>query len=56
MLKYALIFALVAMVAGALGFSGVAAGSATIAKVLFGVFLFVALLFVVLAVLGIRVL
>ena len=35
MLKYAIIFALISLVAGALGFSGVAAGAAGIAKVLF---------------------
>ena len=33
MLKYAIIFALISLVAGALGFSGVAAGAAGIAKV-----------------------
>ncbi|HYP70274.1 MAG TPA: DUF1328 domain-containing protein, partial [Variovorax sp.] len=36
MLKYAIIFALVALVAGALGFTGLAAASAGIAKILFG--------------------
>ena len=43
MLKYAIIFAIISLIAGALGFTGVAAGSAAIAKVLF----------VVLALLGI---
>ena len=42
MLKWAIIFALIAMVAGALGFGGVAAGAAGIAKVLFGLFLILA--------------
>lgn len=39
MLKWALIFALIAVLAGMLGFSGVAAGAAGIAKVLFVFFL-----------------
>ena len=38
MLKYAIVFALISLVA-ALGFTGVAAGAAGIAKVLFVVFL-----------------
>jgi uncharacterized membrane protein YtjA (UPF0391 family) len=51
MLKWALIFLVVALVAGALGFTDVAAGAASIAKVLFGIFLVV---FLVLLILGIR--
>jgi uncharacterized membrane protein YtjA (UPF0391 family) len=39
MLKWALFFAIVSLVAGVFGFTGVAAGSAAIAKVLFFVFL-----------------
>ncbi len=53
MLKYAIIFALISLVAAALGFGGIAAGSAGIAKVLFGLFLIVSLIFVVLAALGV---
>ena len=53
MLKYAIVFAIVSMIAGALGFGGVAAGSAGIAKVLFGVFLILTVIFVVLAALGV---
>jgi uncharacterized membrane protein YtjA (UPF0391 family) len=41
MLKWALIFAVIALVAGVFGFTGVAAGAAGIAKFLF--FLFIAL-------------
>ncbi len=41
MLTWALIFLIVALVAGALGFTGVAAGAAVISRVLFGVFLVV---------------
>jgi len=50
MLKWALIFAIVAVVAALFGFTGIAAGSAAIAK-----FLFVAalIIFLVLLVLGI---
>lgn len=53
MLKYAIIFALISLVAGALGFGGVAAGSAGIAKVFFGLFLILAVVFIVLAALGV---
>ncbi|VWX59372.1 conserved hypothetical protein [Burkholderiales bacterium 8X] len=53
MLKYAIIFAIVSLVAGALGFGGVAAGAAGIAKVLFGLFLILAVIFLVLAALGV---
>lgn len=35
MLKWALIFLLISIVAGVFGFTGIAAGSATIAKILF---------------------
>jgi uncharacterized membrane protein YtjA (UPF0391 family) len=53
MLKYAIIFAVVSLIAGALGFGGVAAGAAGIAKVFFGLFLILAVIFVVLAALGV---
>ena len=39
MLKWALVFLLIAIVAGIFGFGGIAAASATIAKILFGIFL-----------------
>ena len=55
MLKYAIIFALVSLIAGALGFGGIAAGLAGIAKILFGLFLILALLFLLLAALGVGV-
>jgi uncharacterized membrane protein YtjA (UPF0391 family) len=48
MLKWALIFFIIAMVAGALGFTNIAAGAATIAKVLFGIFIVIFLIFLVL--------
>lgn len=52
MLKYAIIFAVISLIAGALGFGGIAASSAGIAKILFGLFLILAVAFVVLAALG----
>jgi len=39
MLRYAVLFLIIALVAGLLGFTGVAAGAVQIAKVLFFVFL-----------------
>ena len=53
MLKYAIVFAVISMIAGDLGFCGVAAGAAGIAKVLFGLFLILAVVFLVLAALGV---
>jgi len=49
MLKWALIFLVVSLIAGALGFTGVASGAKTIAKILFGLFLLVFLVLVLLA-------
>ena len=49
MLTWALIFLVIALVAGALGFTNIAAGAATIGRVLFGIFLVV---FVVLLILS----
>ena len=53
MLKYAIIFAVISLIAGAFGFGGIAAGFAGIAKILFGLFLILAVVFIVLAALGI---
>jgi uncharacterized membrane protein YtjA (UPF0391 family) len=50
MLKWALIFAVLAIIAGALGFGGLASGFAVVAKVLFGIFLAVFLLMLILGV------
>ena len=46
MLYWAFVFLVISIVAAILGFGGIAAGAATIAKILFGVFLiiFIALL------------
>jgi uncharacterized membrane protein YtjA (UPF0391 family) len=56
LITWAIIAFVVSLIAGALGFSGVAAGAATIAKVLFGIFLVLALILFVLAIMGIRLL
>ncbi len=39
MLRWAVIFLLIAIVAGLFGFTGVAAAATTIAKIMFGIFL-----------------
>jgi uncharacterized membrane protein YtjA (UPF0391 family) len=49
MLKWAIIFLLISLVAGALGFTNISAGAATISKVLFAIFFVIFLIFVVLA-------
>lgn len=46
MLYWALVFFIISIIAGVLGFTGIAAASATIAQVFFTVFLFVFLLIV----------
>ncbi len=51
MLKWAIIFLVISLVAGALGFSGIAAGAARIGKILFGIFLAIFLVLLVLALL-----
>jgi uncharacterized membrane protein YtjA (UPF0391 family) len=48
MLKWALIFFLVSIVAGIFGFTNIAAGAATIARVLFFIALAIMLVFLVL--------
>lgn len=50
MLRWAVIFLVVSLVAGGLGFTGIAAGAKRIAKILFGLFLVLAIGAVVLAV------
>jgi len=49
MLKWALIFLVVSLVAGALGFTGVASGAKPLAKILFGLFLLGFLILILLA-------
>jgi uncharacterized membrane protein YtjA (UPF0391 family) len=52
MLTWAIIALFVSIIAGALGFTGVAQGTAKIAKILFGLFLIVALVLFLLFFLG----
>ncbi len=40
MLKWSLIFLIIAIIAGVFGFTGVESAAASIAKVLFGIFIF----------------
>ena len=49
MLRWAVIFLLIAIVAALFGFTGIAAGAAAIAKFLFGLFLLLCLIFFILA-------
>jgi uncharacterized membrane protein YtjA (UPF0391 family) len=51
MLRWALIFFVISLVAGALGFTGIAAGAGRIARILFGLFLVIAIAVVLVAVL-----
>jgi uncharacterized membrane protein YtjA (UPF0391 family) len=55
MLKWAIIFLVISLIAGALGFTGVARGAATIAKVLFGIFLVLFVIFLILALTAVNV-
>lgn len=52
LLGWALIFLVIALIAGALGYGGVARGATGIAKILFGVFLVIFLVLLVLSLLG----
>lgn len=52
MLKWALIFFLISVVAGIFGFTGIAAGAATIARVLFFIAVAIMLIFLVLGLLA----
>ena len=51
MMRWALIFLVISLVAGALGFTGIAAGAGRIARLLFGLFLVLAIVVVVVALL-----
>lgn len=54
LLTWAIIALIIAVVAGALGFTGIARGAATVARILFGIFLAIALiLFLMLLLLGV---
>ena len=49
MLKWALIFFVISLIAGALGFSGISEATAGIAKILFFIFLAVCIIIVIVA-------
>jgi uncharacterized membrane protein YtjA (UPF0391 family) len=49
MLKWALIFAVISLVTGIIGYTGIAAGAATIAKTMFFLFIALMVIFLVLA-------
>jgi uncharacterized membrane protein YtjA (UPF0391 family) len=53
LLTWAIVAFVISIIAGALGFTGVARGAATIAKVLFGIVLLIAIILVLMLVLGI---
>jgi uncharacterized membrane protein YtjA (UPF0391 family) len=56
LLQWALIAFGIAILAGLLGFTGVAQGAASVGRFLFGLFLVVAVVFLVLALLGVSIL
>lgn len=49
LLRWAIIFLIISLVAGALGFTGISSGAATISKILFAIFGILFLIFVLLA-------
>ncbi|AWN43919.1 DUF1328 domain-containing protein [Methylobacterium durans] len=49
LLKWALIAFVISLIAGALGFTGIASGAASLARILFGLFLVLAIIIVVIA-------
>ena len=53
LLWWAIIALVVSLIAAGLGFGGIAAGAATIAKVLFGLFLLIAIVLFAMVILGI---
>ena len=52
MLKWALFFFVISIVAGLFGFTGISQGTADIAKILFGLFIVICLVFLVLGLLA----
>ena len=51
LLKWALICFVISLLAGGLGFTGIASGARSISKILFGIFLAIAIVIVLVAVL-----
>ena len=56
LLTWAIIALVVSLIAGSLGFTGVARGAATVAKLLFGLFLVIAVVLFILVLVGVDVL
>jgi uncharacterized membrane protein YtjA (UPF0391 family) len=54
LLTWAIIALVIALIAGALGFTGVARGAATVSKTLFGIFIVIAIVLFLLVVLGVN--
>lgn len=54
MLRWAVIFLVVALIAAVLGFGGIASGAASIAMILFWVFLAITVVFFILSLFGSR--
>jgi uncharacterized membrane protein YtjA (UPF0391 family) len=54
MLWWAIIALIVAIIAGALGFTGIAQGAAMVSKVLFGLFLIIAVILFVMVLAGVN--
>lgn len=53
LLELAIIALIISLIAGALGFTGVARGAGAVAKILFGIFLVIALILFLMVLLGI---
>ncbi|MDQ2694970.1 MAG: DUF1328 domain-containing protein [Pseudomonadota bacterium] len=53
LLELAIIALVISLIAGALGFTGVARGAGALAKILFGIFLVIALILFLLVLLGV---
>jgi uncharacterized membrane protein YtjA (UPF0391 family) len=56
LLQWAIIAFVISLIAGALGFTGVARGAGSVAKILFGVFLVIAVVLIIFVLLGISIL
>jgi uncharacterized membrane protein YtjA (UPF0391 family) len=56
LLGWAIVAFIVSIIAGALGFTGVAQGAATVTKWLFGIFLVIALILFIMVALGVSIL
>ena len=54
LLRWALIAFVISLIAGALGFTGIASGARSIAKILFGVFLAIAIVILLIGVLFLK--